>query len=91
MFQLLQTQFTMHFAIQMWLIITDIPNAAVGMPDALDIASHIPVVLDAGDFYQSLLTLQSLRNHPVAGFKLQRFRFFPDGHLRRGLGGTCNP
>ena len=42
---------------------------------------HITVVLDAEDFYQSLLTLHLLRNHPVAGLGLQRCGFFPDDRL----------
>ena len=57
----------MHFECQMQLVIPDVMNAAVGIPDALHIVLRILDVLDTDEFYQSLQTLQTSPNHPVAG------------------------
>ena len=83
---LLQTQFEMHFECQMQLVILDVMNAAVGIPDALHIVLRILDVLDADEFYQSLQTLQMSTNHPVAGLGLRRCGFFPDSRRTRTLG-----
>ena len=72
----------MHFECQMQLVIPDVMNAAVGIPDALHIVLRILDVLDADEFYQSLQTLQTSENHPVAGLGLRRCGFFPDSLLR---------
>ena len=62
----------------MQLVIPDVMNAAVGIPDSLHIVLCILDVLDADEFYQSLQMLQLSTNHPVASLGLRRCRFFPD-------------
>ena len=69
----------------MHLVIPDVMNAAVGIPDALHIVLHILDVLDADEFYQLLQMLQTSTNHPVAGLGLRRCGFFPDGGDRSGV------
>ena len=71
-------QLEMHFEYQVQLVIPDVMKAAVGIPDALHIVLRILDVLDADEFYQSLQTLQTSMNHPVAGLGLWRGGFFPD-------------
>ena len=38
------------------LLLMDVTNTAVGIPDALAIVFYLPYVLDVADFYQSLQT-----------------------------------